>query len=573
MRMYSVYVLGVWDQHDAGAALVDDRKVIFASNEERFTKRKLEMKFPVHSIHAALKSAGLKPGDIEHIAVSTTELTKTLERLMPYSREYYYNFRRRKIPKPRFENFRHNFKYSMTGIGILPGTTALSKYLLARELRHMGFKKFKLHVVEHHVAHAASAAFTSGLRKPLVITLDGLGDGLSGSISIFENGNLERRLRIPARDSLGIFFEQVTNIVGMRELEDEGKVMAMADYSYPFDIEENKMKDFFKIEGTNIMARYSPVKQFGMLQKIAWSLPREQFAYMAQQLLEAAMLKFVGNAISRYSIGDVVMAGGTFSNVKANMMLRSIDALKRWYIFPHMGDGGIALGSAMYVGHMLAGTTSYSFSPYLGSSYTDEETARVLRGERRFAAQEESQAEQASHAAELIDKGNYVFWFHDRMEYGPRALGNRSILAPTGSDEVKDKLNMYVKKREWFQPFAPSILEEDAGKVLEYDGKGADKFMTMAYMVKKDMQGLTKAVMHIDGSARPQMVGEENPLYYRLLKKVKDRSGIGMVLNTSFNIHGMPIVLSPYDAAETMKKTRTKYMFINGFFVTNKAGV
>ena len=437
----------------------------------------------------------------------------------------------------------------------------------------MGFRKFKLHVVEHHVAHAASAAFTSGLRKPLVITLDGLGDGLSGSISIFENGNLERRLRIPARDSLGIFFEQVTNIVGMRELEDEGKVMAMADYSYPFDIEENKMKDFFKIEGTNIIAKYSPVKQFGVLQKIAWSLPREQFAYMAQQLLEAAMLKFVGNAIGRYNIGDVAMAGGTFSNVKANMMLRSIDALKHWYIFPHMGDGGIALGSAMYVGHMLAGTASYSFSPYLGGSYTDEETARVLRGERQFAAQEESPAEQASHAAELIDKGNYVFWFHDRMEYGPRALGNRSILAPTGSDEVKDKLNMYVKKREWFQPFAPSILEEDAGKVLEYDGKGADKFMTMAYMVKKDMQGLTKAVMHIDGSARPQMVGEENPLYYRLLKKVKDRSGIGMVLNTSFNIHGMPIVLSPYDAAETMKKTRTKYMFINGFFVTNKAGV
>ncbi|MGC8537378.1 MAG: carbamoyltransferase C-terminal domain-containing protein [Candidatus Micrarchaeia archaeon] len=568
-----MYILGVWDQHDAGAALIDDNKVVFAANEERFTKRKLEMKFPVHSIHAALNFAGLKPGDIEHIAVSTTELTKTLERLMPYSREYYYNFRRRKIPKPRFENFRHNLKYSMTSIGILPGTTALSKYLLARELKHMGFKKFKLHVVEHHVAHAASAAFTSGLKKSLVITLDGLGDGLSGSISVFENGNLERRFRIPARDSLGIFFEQVTNIIGMRELEDEGKVMAMADYSYPFDMEENKMKDFFKVEGTNIIAKYGTVKQFNALQRIAWSMPREQFAYMAQQLLEAAMLKFVGNAISRYNIGDVVMAGGTFSNVKANMLLRSIDALKHWYIFPHMGDGGIALGSAMYVGHMLAGTTSYSFDPYLGDSYTDEETARVLKSERQFAVQEESQAEQSSHAAELIDKGNYVFWFHGRMEYGPRALGNRSILAPTGSDEVKDKLNMYVKKREWFQPFAPSILEDDVSKVLDYDNKGADKFMTMAYMVKKEMQGQTKAVMHIDGSARPQMVGGENPLYYKLLKRVKDNSGIGMVLNTSFNIHGMPIVLNPYDAAETMKKTRTKYMFINGFFVTNKAGV
>ncbi|EQD40916.1 Carbamoyltransferase [mine drainage metagenome] len=568
-----MYVLGVWDQHDAGAALIEDNKIVFAANEERFTKRKLEMRFPTHSIHAALNYAGLKPGDIEHIAVSTTELTKTLERLLPYSREYYYNFRRRKIPKPMFENFRHNLKYSMTGIGMLPGTTALSKYLLARELRHMGFKKFKLHVVEHHVAHAATAAFTSRFKKSLVLTLDGLGDGLSGSISIFENGNLERRLRIPARDSLGIFFEQVTNIIGMRELEDEGKVMAMADYSYPFDIEENRMKDFFKVEGTNITAKYNTVKQFGILQSIAWQMPREQFAYMAQQLLEAAMLKFVGNAIGRYNIGDVVMAGGTFSNVKANMRIRSLDALKHWYVFPHMGDGGIALGAAMYAGHMLTGSTSYSFSPYLGSAYTDEETARVLKGERPFVMQEESPVEQASHAAELIDKGNYIFWFHDRMEYGPRALGNRSILAPTGSEGVKDRLNTYVKKREWFQPFAPSMLEEDAGKVLEYDSKGADKFMTTAYIVRKDMREMTRAVMHIDGSARPQMVGGENPAYYRLLKKVKDKSGIGMVLNTSFNIHGMPIVLNPYDAAETMKKTKTKYMFINGFFVTNKAGV
>ncbi|MEM0149672.1 MAG: carbamoyltransferase C-terminal domain-containing protein [Candidatus Micrarchaeaceae archaeon] len=567
-----MYILGVWDGHDAGAALLDGNRIIYAANEERFTKRKLEVKFPFNAINGALKFAGLKPSDIGHVSFTTTEFTKTLERVFPSMKENYYMFRRRKILKPRFENERHKLKYTLTKIGVLPLCSSISSHAIAKNLKHMGFTNFKLHVVDHHTAHAAAAAFTAPFNDALIITIDGLGDGLSGSISTLSKGNLERHSTIKAVDSIGIFYEQVTNIVGMRELEDEGKVMAMADYSYPFEYENNRLKDFFEVKGTAIHAKYSPLKQFELLQRIAWQIPREQFSYMAQQVLENVLTSFTQNALDEYGIGDVAFAGGIFSNVKANMKIRNLDKLRHWFVFPHMGDGGMALGGALYTNYKLDGISHYDFSAYLGDAYEENETEEAIKKDKDLEYEHESTKEQPSHAADLINSGNYIFWFQGRMEYGPRALGNRSILAPSNSDEVKDKLNLYVKKREWFQPFAPSLLESDANLILEYDSKGADKFMTNTYYVRKEVHDSTRAVTNIDKSARPQMVGAENKQYMDLLQNIRRKTGYGIVLNTSFNIHGMPIVMSPDDALKTMKQTSTKYMFINGIFVTNRKG-
>ncbi|MDE1856623.1 MAG: hypothetical protein KGH98_00900 [Candidatus Micrarchaeota archaeon] len=568
-----MYILGVWDGHDSGAALINENEIVYAANEERFTKRKLEIDFPYHSIAAALKYAGIKPSDVGHVAFTTTEFTKTLERVFPYMKESYYMFRRRKMLKPRLEGFRHHLKYNMTRIGVLPLCNQISSASVSGHLAHMGFSNYRLHVVDHHTAHAATAAFTAPFRKSLVVTVDGLGDGLSGSVSTFDGKEMERRVAVPATHSLGIFYEQVTNILGFRELEDEGKVMAMADYSYPFDYEkENLLRDFFKVEGTTIQARYSPSAQYTMLQRIAWMMPREQFAYMAQQVVENMLGKFTSNSIDRFNIKDVAFAGGIFSNIKANKVIRELEALGHWYVFPHMGDGGIALGAALYTSYLLNGARSYNYSAYLGDEFSHEETEKVLSSDRSLAHRAESPQELASHAAELISSGNYIFWFNGRMEYGPRALGDRSILAPIDSEDVKERLNIRVKKREWFQPFAPSMLEEEAHHILEYDSRGPDRYMTMAYMVRPEFRARTKAVTHIDGSARAQMVGEdENRQYRELLKGMKKHSGLGIVLNTSFNIHGQPIVRSVEDAIDTMKRTKTKYMFINGFFVTNRA--
>ncbi len=563
-----MYVLGLWDGHDAGAALLEDNRIVFASNEERYTKRKLEIKFPYNSIMAALSYANLKPSEIEAVAFPTAEFAKTASRLLPYQQEVYYRFRRRKMLRPRTDSLRRFMKTIQTNVGVLPTFVPLSKAVIAGHLRNMGFENFKLHYVDHHASHAATAAFTSGFDKALVLTLDGLGDGLSGSVSTFAKGKLRREHAIRARNSLGIFYEQVTNIVGMRELEDEGKVMAMAAYSYPFPFEENRLRDFFRVEGVDIIAKYSHLRQYDLLSRISWSMPREQFAYMAQQLLERTLSEFVGNAIDEYGTGNVAMAGGLFSNVKANMQVRNIRALKKWFIHPHMGDGGTALGAAMRVNYLLNGVHAYRFDDaYLGDEFGDDYIEDALRKERGISF--EADSDKSAHAAELISKDNYVFWFQGRMEYGPRALGNRSILAKADSEGVKEKLNLYVKQREWFQPFCPSLLEEDAGRLFD-QVKGIDRFMTMAYRVKEGREDLLRSVVHVDNTARPQMVGNENGNYRKLLERVKRKLGYGVVLNTSFNIHGMPIVMNPEDALLTMKKTKTRHMFLGGFYVENR---
>ncbi len=563
-----MYVLGLWDGHDAGAALLEDDEIVFASNEERYTKRKLEIKFPYNSIRAALSYAGIKPSDVEVISFPTTEFAKTMSRILPYQQEVYYKFRRRKVMKPRAESLMHYMKYAQTSIGVLPSLGTISKTIVSGQLKHMGFDRFKLYSIDHHASHAATAAFTSGFNKALVITLDGLGDGLSGSISTFSNGKLERKHTISAKNSIGIFYEQVTNIVGMRELEDEGKVMAMACYSYPFPWEENKLKHFFTVKGIDIIAKYSPVKQYDMLSRLAWSIPREQFSYMAQQVLEHVLKEWVGNAIDEYGIGNVAMAGGLFSNVKANMQVRNLPQLKKWYIFPHMGDGGTAMGAAMQINYMLNGVSNYSFdNAYLGDEFDDVYIRNLLKGVKGIRFEEDR--DKSSHAAELISKDNYVFWFQGRMEYGPRALGNRSILAKPDSEKVKEKLNLYVKQREWYQPFCPSMLLEESRGLFD-DVKGDDRFMTMAYAVKEGKESVMRSVIHIDNTARPQMVGQENKNYRRLLEQLKKREGYGVVLNTSFNIHGMPIVMSPEDALLTMRKTKTRHMFLGSYYVENR---
>lgn len=566
-------ILGIWDGHDSGAALIDNGKIIFAANEERYTQKKLDIRFPYNSIIAALYYTGLKPKDIEHISFTTTEFTKTLERVFPSMKDNYYMFRRRKISKPKFENLRHSIKYTLTPVGIFPMCNTLSRSIVSKQLRHMGFRNFKLHIVEHHKAHAATAAFTSGFKKSLVVTLDGLGDGLSGSISILNKGKLERVVSISAKNSIGIMYEQVTNVIGMRELEDEGKVMAMADYSFPFRFEDNRLKDLIHVRGTSVIAKNNPRKQFSIIKDLGWQMPREQLAYMAQQLLENLVVKLVSNAIDRFGIHDVVFAGGLFSNVKANMKIRALDTLKRWYVFPHMGDGGIGLGAALYTNYELNGTTQDEFNVYLGDSFSEEETYKTIKSDRSLSFERERPEEQAKHAAELIHKGNYVFWFQDKMEFGPRALGHRSILAPTGSEKVKDKLNLYVKRREWFQPFASSMLDIEASRLMEYDGKGLDRFMSTAYNVKESVVDIMKSVVNVDNTTRPQMVANDESAYSLLLKRLKKYTGHGVVLNTSFNLHGFPIVRDPKYAIKTLKDTSTKYLFINGITIINKKAV
>jgi carbamoyltransferase len=335
--------------------LIEGERVLFAVNEERLTRRKLEVGFPELSITACLRSADLTPADIPMVAASTTDPAKTLTRLLPGLKEEYYLIRRRKRVPHRADPFRKAFKYRFTELPPNPFSAALSRAYMQRRLARMGFADFRLEWVEHHAAHAAAAAACSGFPEALVLTLDGVGDGLCGSLRIWRNGKFELLKALPARTSLGIFFEHVTNLMNMRELEDEGKVMALANYAYPIPDEENPLMALIGTRGLDIVSPYRSTRLFAELRKLLWRFPSEQFAFMAQRVLEKNVLSLVEEALARTGLKRLAAAGGVFSNVKMNMRLAELPSLERLYVFPHMGDGGLAIGAALAANRELNG--------------------------------------------------------------------------------------------------------------------------------------------------------------------------------------------------------------------------
>lgn len=563
------YILGIWDGHDSGAAVIKDNKILVAINEERLTRRKLEIKFPQKSIQACLEYLHLTPRDIEAVAVSTSDFSKTLARLFPSTKEEYYLIRRRKKAPGRLTNLKKMVKYKITETGSNAATQYVSRKCLQAALSNLGFEKYTIALVDHHLCHATAAAFCSGFDPCLVLTVDGIGDALSGSISTLRQGKLSRLSALSGRHSLGIFFEHVTNLMNMRELEDEGKVMALANYAYPVPDAENPLLDLLTIHGMEVTSRYSTLKMYDELKKYLWKFPSEQFAYMAQRTIEVKVCELVKNSIKATGLKKIALAGGIFSNIKLNMHIRLMPEVEACYIFPHMGDGGLALGAALSLNYDLHSVASYQLHDiYLGLEFTDDAILAAIQSSGFTFRHCENIEEEA---AKLLAAGQIVFWFQGRMEYGPRSLGNRSILALPNSSRIKDILNLRLKMRVWYQPFCPSMLEDEARVLLEnYDGT-PNHFMTMGYMVKDEKRRDVEGVTGIDGSCRPQMVTEQEPRYQKLLREVKKLTGSGVLLNTSFNIHGEPLVCSPHDALATLQKTGNEYMVMGNYLISAHA--
>jgi len=562
-----MYILGIWDGHDSGAALLQDNRILFAINEERLTRRKLEIRFPEHSIRACLDFARLSPRDIRHIAVSTLDFSKTLARIFPQTKEAYYQIRRRKQAPGLFSTMKKRAKYRLTEIGPGPLTKRLSEMVLKKTLDAAGFADYRLDLVDHHLCHAAAAAFCSGFDRALVLTVDGIGDALAGTVSTFSGGRLERKADISGKHSPGIFFEHVTNLLNMRELEDEGKVMALANYAYPIPDQENPLLDLVQVEGLQVRCKYESLAMYDALKKILWKYPSEQFSYMAQRVLEKRITELVRNAIIATGLKKVALAGGVFSNIKVNMLIRTMPEVENCFVFPHMGDGGLALGAALASNYALNGITSYRLEDvFLGPEYTDAEIKAVL-DTSGFPCRHCENIEEET--AQLISKGSIVFWFQGRMEYGPRSLGNRSILALPNSKRIRDLLNLRLKMRVWYQPFCPSMIEEDALKYLEQYNGVPNRFMTMGYMVKDDLQEEVEGVISVDGSCRPQIIPAAGSRYGKLLQEIKNLTGTGVILNTSFNVHGEPLVCSPQDAINTLKKTGNEYLVMGNYLISN----
>ena len=539
-------VIGVWDGHDAGAALIIDGRVVLALNEERLSGRKLDVGLPVRSI-AALRAAAA--GRRIAWAPCTSDPAKTLTRIFPAMKENYYRLRRRLEPPGPFHGLKQRAKYRLTQ---WPTNRLLRAWARRSFASTLGVPAHDIFLVDHHEAHAASAAYWPMWDgDALMVTLDGIGDGESGSVWEWSEADaaLKKIISIPGSASLGLFFEHVTNELQMRPLEDEGKVMALATYAANTPSSINPFLKWFSLTpgpgGLPVLrCSIAPSDMARAVARVVWCTPREQVSRMAQQTLELLVPQFFAMLAVATGRGSFGYAGGVASNIKVNRLIRAIPGVTRLEVCPAMGDGGLALGSALATWRRVIGRRPQPFTDFrLGTDLGD-----LGRNAEEIAAATSAHltrpADIALATAELVAAGEIVMWAQGRMELGARALGARSIIARADSITARDDLNLRLKRRVWFQPFCPSILLSEAPHLLaDYRGpRDTNLHMTMGFSTTPAGRAALAGAVGPDGSCRPQMVPENaaEP-WYRLLAHVKTLTGTGAIINTSLNMHGKPM--------------------------------
>jgi carbamoyltransferase len=571
-------VIGVWDGHDAGAALVVDGQVKLALNEERLSGRKLEVGFPTRAVAALRQAAGRRR---IAWAGTTSDPAKTLTRLLPSTKESYYRLRRRLAPPGPFHGLTVRAKYSLTQLPTNGLLRAWARRTFAGELR---VPRQDVFLVDHHAAHAASAAFWPVWNGDAnIVTLDGIGDGESGSVWRWSEARAELTplLSIPGSASLGLFFEHVTNELQMRPLEDEGKVMALATYAVETPAASNPFLPWFSLapdaRGLPVLrCAIAPSRLARAVGRVVWCTPREQVARMAQQTLETLVPRFFALLADATGCRSFGYAGGVASNIKVNRLIRSLPQVERLEVCPAMGDGGLALGAALATWRRLAGERPRPFVDFrLGSDLGDlgRDAGEIAR---RTGAVLQRPPDIATAVAERVAAGEVVMWAQGRMELGARALGARSIVARADSVAARDDLNLRLKRRVWYQPFCPSILLSEAPALLaDYRGpRDLNRHMTAGFLTTASGRAALAGAVGPDGSCRPQMVAEdESEPWYRLLARVKALTGTGAVINTSLNMHGKPMSDAPEGVVEAWLESGVQHLALGSALLSKSASV
>ena len=561
--------------HDSSAALIIDGKVVAAAEEERFTRKKhAEGQRPVNAVNFCLRQAGLKPYDIDYIAYPWS-----LEALKRKRREY---FARTlfSLPGRAYKKFFRNSKELNDQLTFIHST-----------LRQCGFdlNNLKVKWVEHHLAHAASSFFLSGFEKAAILSIDAGGEITSTLLGFAENKAIKTKKEIVAPDSLGNFYATMTDYLGFRRENGEYKVMGMAPYGDPkkinFDhiIRWNDKKKSYRCSDDYIWVRrknrfrldkwYSKkmVEEFGPERTgDGLSEPYIHIAAVTQKKLEEITLKLIDSYLKEELARDKTLcfAGGCALNVALNRVLLEHPYIKDLWIQPASNDAGTSLGAAIYVAAQLGEKIEPMRHVYLGPEYSDKEIEAEIRTSP-FPFTHENNI--CGVVAELLCKGEIVGWFQGRMEWGPRALGNRSILANPAIKGTADKINALIKFREKWRPFCPSILKEFASEILGSNHPAP--FMTIAFKVNPEWRKRIPEVVHIDGTCRPQVVEEEiNPKFYRIIKNFYSHTGIPVVINTSLNRRGEPIVCTPKDALMMFKGSGLGYIAMGNFLVSKHYG-
>ena len=566
-------ILGINDSHDSGAAIIKDGKIVAAINEERLNRIKLPWGFPTLSIKEVFKVSKINPNDVDAIAVAA-KYSKFMPRSYPTDEATLLMGSERKLVSKVSPYLGFILK---TGLW-----TKIQRFILAsqtkerreklRELlkKEYGFK-CPIYFVDHHLSHAASAYYTCGKDNSLIITLDAQGDGLSGTVSMGRNGKIEILHEIGSYNSIAKYYAYVTKICGFKPGRHEGKITGLAAYGKPIYLDV--FNRFIHYHNGTII-NYSGSKHESAVKKILNAIggfKREDLAASIQEHVEMNVVKFIKYWMRKTNLRNVILAGGLFSNVKINQKIHEIKHLDYIFIHPNMGDGGLGTGAAL---QLYAEKVGYEKIPsinnvYFGPSYNDKEIEEELKKHKlKYKKSKSIQKE----IARLIAKSKIVARFNGKMEYGPRALGNRSILYQATDKSVNDWLNKQLKRTE-FMPFAPVTLAEDADECYENIEKAevAALFMVITFNCKELMQERCPAIVHLDNTARPQLITRKiNESYYKILKEYKKLTGLPTIVNTSFNMHEEPIVCTPEDAIRSFKQGHLDYLAIGNYLVKSE---
>lgn len=548
------------DLFDSGVTLCDDSRILFAANEERYTRRKNEGGFPHKALDAAFACTGIAPADVDRVVFSGIMTPPALVRLFPRLHDWLFDALRQR-ERTAFKRLMNAVMFMTPVSHTRPGSAmpaAIRRLLplIARRSLPAPLRKKDIAFVEHHHAHAYGAWSMSGYSRALAITADGMGDGVSLTVSLCEEGKgVERLWTAPSLSSFGLFFEMLTEAFGFVSCRDEGKLTGLAAHGDPARVAEPP--PFLFRDGQLVYTGPLGLRGADWVRQVLLAkYSREDLSAWAQHLLETHVTNIARHWLKQTGASRLVVAGGVFANVKLNQRLHEMDEVDRLFVYPNMGDGGLSLGAIRADAHAAPQAVEHVF---LGDGFAESDIPALLRA-ADLPFEEVEDAETA--VADLVAQGKIVARCQGRMEWGPRALGNRSILVRASDRAQADRLNKLLARSD-FMPFAPALLAEDAPEWLEgYESaRHAAEFMTVCFRCTPRMKAGHPAVVHVDGTARAQLVARENnPAFHALLRRLKEKTGSSVILNTSFNIHEDPIVRTPREAIDTFKRARLDYL-------------
>lgn len=582
-------ILGLNAYHgDSSACIVVDGKLVAAAEEERFTRIKHWAGFPTNAIRYCLKEAGVEIEEIDHIAVNRNPAANLLKKAV---------FALGKHPSL---NLIKNRLKNAAKIGDIK--TTLHKEFNSQESK----VKTKFHYIEHHIAHLGSSFFVSPFKEAAIVSVDGFGDFTGAMWGIGKGIKIEVKDRIFFPHSLGLFYLALTQYLGFPKYGDEYKVMGLASYGEPSYLD--KMEKIVRLEkkgrfsldldyfihhsegvtmtwndGEPKMGHVYSNKMEQVLgparnKELPITKVHEDIAAAMQAMYEKAFFHLLNYVYDKTKIPILCLAGGCAMNSVANGKIFDRTPFKDVYIQAAAGDAGGALGAAYYVWHQVLNNPRdfVMEHAYWGPRYTETEISEELRAKSKELEKQDCNIEHINDKDELCRKtakeiaaGKVVGWFQGRMEWGPRALGNRSIVVDPRRADMKDILNARIKRREPFRPFAPSILLEKTAEYFEKDYP--DPFMIKVYPVRPDKRSVIPAVTHADGTGRLQTVRrEDNPLYWQLIKEFENLTGVPVVLNTSFN-ENEPIVCTPQEALDCFLRTKMDVLVLEKYYIARRS--